>query len=106
MGQEPRSVVWTAAALHDLVDVLQNVAQYVPGTERGLYEDVMEAAASLATLSERGRRVPELRDHRTREIFVREYRLMYEVDDENVAIVAFVWGRRDFATWWRERSDR
>ncbi|HEX3758133.1 MAG TPA: type II toxin-antitoxin system RelE/ParE family toxin [Kofleriaceae bacterium] len=106
MGQEPRPVVWAAGALEDLVAVLEDLAERDPGFERDLYEDVMAAAASLATLSERGRLVPELHDRRTREIFVREYRVMYEVHDERIAVVAFVFGRRDFAAWWHQRGRR
>lgn len=106
MGQEPKAVVWMPCARADLVGVLEDLAGRYPGFERDLYEDVMVAAASLATLSERGRLVPELRNRRTREIFVREYRVMYEVHEDRVAIVAFVFGRRDFATWWSERSRR
>jgi plasmid stabilization system protein ParE len=106
MGQASRAVVWAASALEDLIGVLEDVAAHYPGFEPELYEQVMAAAASLATLSERGRLVPELRDQRTREIFVREYRVMYEVLDDRVAVAAFVFGRRDFATWWRERQRR
>jgi plasmid stabilization system protein ParE len=47
-------------------------------------------------MSERGREVPEIRDGRTRELLVQRYRLMYEVSDEHVEIVAFVHGARDF----------
>jgi plasmid stabilization system protein ParE len=104
MGQEPRTLVWAATALEDLVGVLENVADHFPGIEHGLYEDVMAAAASLTTFSERGRLVPDFHGHRTREIFVRDYRLMYEVYDDRVVIVAIVFGRRDFATWRRERE--
>jgi len=35
-----------------------------------------------------------------------EYRVMYEVHEDRVAVVACVFGRRDFATWWRERRGR
>jgi len=106
MGQEPRAVVWAAAALEDLVRVLEDVAERYPSVERDLYEAVMAATGSPTTLSERGRIVPELPDRRTREIFVRDFRVMYDVHDDHVAIVAFVYGRRDFATWWRERRER
>jgi plasmid stabilization system protein ParE len=106
VGQDPRTVAWTAAALEDLVETLERAATYTPGQEIGLYEDTMAAAKSLATLSERGRLGPELPDRRTREIFVRDYRLMYEVHPDRVAIVAFVFGRRDFAAWWRARRER
>ena len=106
MAQEPKAVVWMPSARADLVGVLEDLAEHYPGYEQDLYEDAMAAAASLATLSERGRLVPELRNRRTREIFVREYRVMYEVHEDRVAIVAFVFGRRDFATWWREHRGR
>jgi len=54
--------------------------------------------SSLSTLSERGRLVPELDDAVTRELFVRNFRLMYEVSSVHVLIVAFVYGARDFET--------
>ena len=104
MVEEPRAVTWTARALEDLVGVLEDVAVRYPGIEHDLYEDVMAAATSLTTLSERGRFVPELRDRRTREIFVRDYRVLYEVHPDHVAVVGFLFGRRNFATWWRERQ--
>jgi hypothetical protein len=55
-------------------------------------------------MSERGRIVPELDDPVTREIFVRDFRLMYELSSTHVFIVAFVYGARDFETWRRERE--
>lgn len=64
-----------------------------------------EPAASLATFSERGRIVPELNDPAIREIFVFRYRLLYQVQDERVLVVAFLHGARDFATW-RQSQDQ
>jgi toxin ParE1/3/4 len=64
-------------------------------------EAAIEAAASLATLSERGRVVPETNDRAVREIFVFRYWLLYRVEHERVVVVAFVHGARDFATWRR-----
>jgi hypothetical protein len=56
-------------------------------------EEALRAGASLATLSERGRIVPELSDPRVRELFVFKYRLMYRVEERRVVIVAFLHGR-------------
>jgi hypothetical protein len=50
--------------------------------------------------------VPQLGDERRREIFVRDDHLMSEVHADRVAIVALVYGRRDFARRWRERLER
>jgi plasmid stabilization system protein ParE len=62
-------------------------------------EQALSAAASLESLSERGRVVPELADPSVREIFVYHYRLVYRVAPESVAILAFVHGARDFERW-------
>jgi hypothetical protein len=68
-----------------------------------LLEDILDAAGSLSTLSERGQLVPEIDDAVTREIFVR---LMYEVSREHVHVVALMYGARDFEAWRRERERR
>ena len=62
-------------------------------------------AASLETLAERGRVVPELADPTIREVFVFRYRLMYRIETERVTILAFVHGARDFARWRREQDE-
>ena len=67
-----------------------------------MLEQALAAGESLATLSERGRVVPELSQPDTREIFVFRYRLLYDVEPEVVRIVAFLHGARDFERWQRE----
>ena len=101
MGPGQREVVWAPSAYADLDQALERREDAAR-----LLEEVLEAAESLSTLSERGRLVPELDDAVTREIFVRDFRLMYEVSSAHVLIVAFVYGARDFETWRRERERR
>ncbi len=101
MGTSPRTVVWAPSAYADLDEALARRTDAA-----ALLDEVLDAAASLSTLSERGRLVPELDDAVTREIFVRDFRLMYEVSSVHVHIVAFVYGARDFETWRRERERR
>jgi toxin ParE1/3/4 len=67
-------------------------------------EEVLRAGGSLATLSERGRIVRELNDPTIRELLVFKYRLLYEVEDHRVLIVALLHGARDFATWRRTQQ--
>ena len=101
MGPGQREVVWAPSAYADLDQALEH-----RDDAARLLEEVLDAAESLSTLSERGRLVPELDDAVTREIFVRDFRLMYEVSSAHVLIVAFVYGARDFETWRRERERR
>ena len=78
------------------------IAQDSMEAARGLLGEALDAAESLATLSERGRRVPEVDNPDTREVFVKSYRLMYEVQRTEVQVLAFLHGARDFEPWQRE----
>lgn len=101
MVAESRAVIWAPSAYADLDEALARLESPMQ-----LLDAVLAAAESLTTLSDRGRFVPELDDAVTRELFVLDYRLMYEVSREHVLVVAVVWGRRDFETWRREREQR
>lgn len=85
-----------------LDEAVGHVAQDSPPAAERLLTQALAAGESLTTLSERGRRVPELEDPRVREIFVQRYRLMYEVHPTEIHILAFLHGARDFAKWRRE----
>ena len=88
-------------------DAAKYIARDSPAAGRRLAVNAVDAAESLSELSERGRVVPELNDSRYRELLVGSYRLVYRVEDEHVAIVAFVHGARDFRSWWkRHNSER
>jgi plasmid stabilization system protein ParE len=106
MAARVREVVWAESARAALDDVLTYIAQESHQTAAHVLEAAIEAAASLATLSERGRVVPETSDPVIREVFVFRYRLMYRVEDERVVVVAFVHGARDFTTWRQGQDSR
>ena len=69
-----------------------------------LAQDAREASRSLSQFAERGRVVPEVGHPQLRELFVREHRLVYRVEEARVTIVAFFHGRRDFETAWRKKA--
>jgi toxin ParE1/3/4 len=96
MADRERRVIWSAAALAALEEVLEYIAKESPSAARHVATQALAAADSLMTLSERGRVVPEVGDSAVREIFVFRYRLMYEVTPTEVRILAFVHGARDF----------
>jgi hypothetical protein len=47
--------------------------------------------------------VPEFADPAIRAIFVKGFRLVYRVGEVRIWVLAFIWGRRDFMTAWRDR---
>ena len=92
MAPRVRQVVWAESARDALDEVITYVAQDSRQAAGHVLEAAMEAAASLATLSERGRVVPEINDSAIREMLVFRYRLMYRVEDDRVVVAAFVHG--------------
>lgn len=100
-----RRVAWSESARDSLDEVLSYIAKDSPEGARSVARSALELSASLATLAERGRVVPELGDPSIREIFTFRYRLMYRVAGEQVTVLAFVHGARDFERWRREVED-
>ena len=103
MAGKRRRVSWTDEARSALDEAISYIVQESPRGARSLLESALEAAANLATMSERGRIVPEQDDPVIREVFVGRYRLLYEVTPSEVLILTFLHGARDFANWRREQ---
>jgi len=61
-------------------------------------DEVRFAARSLKKSPKRGRVVPEIGDPAVREIFVKSYRLIYEVHDDYVVILALIHGARQLGS--------
>lgn len=60
---------------------------------------------SLNEFSERGRVVPEIGNPNIREIFIKEYRLIYRIEESRVVILGLIHGKRDLkALWGREEK--
>lgn len=81
-----REVVLAESARDALDDVIEYIARDSPQAAVQVLEEALRAGASLATLSERGRIVPELNDPTTRELLVFKYRLLYEVRGYRVRV--------------------
>ncbi len=96
-----RRIRWTPRAALLLEDIGRRLAEESPSAAAKLVADLLEAAESLTTLSDRGRRVPELKGNEYRELLFRDYRLVYRVSVEDVVVIALIHGARDFRTWWR-----
>jgi plasmid stabilization system protein ParE len=99
MAARVREVVWAESARDALDEVIEYIARDSRQAAVQVLEEALRAGGSLATLAERGRIVRELNDPTIRELLVFKYRLLYEVEDHRVLIVAFLHGARDFATW-------
>jgi toxin ParE1/3/4 len=90
-----KKVKWMPQTSEDL----ESIAEYI-GRDSLYYasvfvEKLLNAGDSLSKYYKRGRIVSEKRRENIREIFVSEYRLIYEITDYEIRILTVVHGRRD-----------
>lgn len=104
MDQGRRLVFWTDTARECLDEILGFISARSPSGAARVLDSILAAAESLAELSERGRVVPETQDESIREIFIFRYRLIYQVSDSEVRILALLHGAMDFAGAFRAPS--
>ena len=99
MARRHKKVIWTKQGCSTLDEAIGYVAQDSLTAAQHLLESALDSAESLSVFSERGRVVPELQQPNVRELLVQRYRLIYEVFDTKVEVLAFIHGARDFAKW-------
>ena len=96
-----KKIAWSFHAADDL----QAIAEYI-GKDSAFYasafaQEILEAGRSLKDLYERGRVVPELENPIIRELFIKEYRLIYLVEEYRIVILGIVHGKRNLNRLWK-----
>ena len=95
-----RKIVWSFEATKDLESIADYIAKDSFFYATSFVQEVRDASRSLNIFSEKGRIVPELSSPNIRELFVKEYRLVYSIEETRVVILGLVHGRRDLKTLW------
>jgi addiction module RelE/StbE family toxin len=98
MSRGAFEVLWAEAAIRDLEQIVDYIAQEAPLAAERLFDDIAEKSQTLESLPRRGRVVPELGRFKImtyRELVLRPYRLMYRIDGKRVLVAAVFDGRRN-----------
>lgn len=101
-----RRVVWSAEALSDLEALADYISKDSAFYAAAFVQEVLDAARTLNRLPERGRIVPELDNPDVRELLVREYRIIYSIEETRIVILALVHGKRDLRKLWKRNRKR
>ena len=91
-------VVWTLPAQRDLREIREYIAKDSLLYAQKVSEEIVESSETLASSPRRGRIVPELEDDNVREIFLYSYRLIYEIVEPDIYILALVHGKRNISS--------
>ncbi len=87
---------WSRSAREDLQSLQAYIAKDSPYFARQFTHRIIAAVARLSEFPEIGRQVRESKSTNVREIFFRDYRIIYELKlPERIVILAVMHGRRD-----------
>ena len=87
-------VTWSPEAVEDLESIAEYIERDSIFYARSVVTKILEASRSIKENPLIGRIVPELDDSNIRERFVYSYRLMYQLDERKILIVAVIHGKR------------
>jgi len=95
---ETHQVLWTDTARQDLTGIIDYIAQDSVESALTVLDKLEAKAATLTTLPNRGRIVPELLDtgiSQYREIISAPWRIVYRIESRRVLVMAVFDSRRD-----------
>ncbi|MGH9492263.1 MAG: type II toxin-antitoxin system RelE/ParE family toxin [Terriglobales bacterium] len=90
-------VRWTGRALAHMREIREYIAADSPAAAERMISALFEAAARLHRFPESGRLAGEWNGRPYREIVEPPYRILHEIQDDTVYILAVIHGRRDVA---------
>ncbi len=89
-----KTLIWSREALDDIDSIAEYISRDSLYHAQQVAERLFELGESLRKYPKIGRVVPELGDSQVRECFLYSYRLIYELKDEEIHILAVIHGKR------------
>ena len=86
-------LIWSDEALNDVDAIAEYINRDSPFHARRVAQEFFAIAETLAEQPKLGRVVPELNDPNVRERFLYSYRLIYEIQNDELHILAVIHGR-------------
>lgn len=99
-----RKVNWAYEATTDLEALAEYIARDSAFYASAFVREIRDASRLLNEFSERGCIVPELGNPNIRELFIREYRLIYSIKESRVVIIGLIHGKRDLKRLWKREK--
>lgn len=89
-------VKWSIPAKHDLKEIHDFIAKDSKYYANNVSKNILIESKELKSFPKKGREVPEIDDPNIREIFIYSYRLIYQISDKNIEVLALIHGKRNF----------
>jgi addiction module RelE/StbE family toxin len=87
-------LIWSPQAIEDLQAIAEYIARDSTIYAESTVERIFQAPERLTQFPKLGRIVPEKNDESVREIFVFQYRIIYEILASEIHVLTVVHGKR------------
>lgn len=81
-------VAWSYVALGNLIEANKYIASENPEAARKVITDIYEAGNKIKEFPEKCRIVPEIRRKNIREVFYRDYRIIYRIEPRRIFVLS------------------
>ena len=91
-------VIWANVAENDLKNIIEYIAVNSPSNALKIFENIKQKTSTLNSFPDRGRIVPELRDHgilQYRELVISPWRILYRLSDKYVYVLSVLDSRQN-----------
>ena len=99
-------ITWTEGALEDLESIGQYYERSSTLYAALIVERLYTSAEEVQAFPRRGRKVPEVDHEMLRELIVEGYRLVYQIFEDRIEVVAVLHSRQDLIKKLRRRGRR
>ena len=89
-------VVWSFPARDDLKAIYDYIVKDSKNYAGKVIDDIVESSEQLTEFPKIGRIVPEVEKEYIRELFIYSYRLIYEIKNDDIYVLAVIHGARNF----------
>ena len=89
-----QTLIWSNQALDDVDRIAGYISKDSPFHAQIVVERLFDLAAEVPAHPKLGRIVPELQDVNVRERFLYSYRLIYELTEHTIHVLAVIHGKR------------
>jgi addiction module RelE/StbE family toxin len=89
---------WTESAVENLKGIKEYIAKDSEYYAINFSDRIISSVEQLLILPEMGRKVPEADENSIREIIVRPYRIIYQLQENSINIVTIIHSARELAS--------
>ena len=90
------TIIWTDRATQYLNLILEYINIQSPDTAKEFYFNIQQSVNQLINFPNLGRIVPELNNKAIRELLVKKYRIIYEIQGEIIKILLVLHSKQRF----------